>query len=111
MADDNNYAEKIIAICLADAKAVPAVRQAVLEEYVLSRELKRIYVEILNYFDTSDGVVPTRPILLDVLRGAYNMDAEGWARSSTASATPPTPMTSATSPSTAASSSWAGRRR
>ena len=78
MAEETNYAEKIIGLVLADAKFVAEVREAVPEEHVLSKEMRAIYNASLTYFEQSDGAIPTRPILLDILRGSHGLDDEGW---------------------------------
>ncbi len=78
MPNEVDYAEKTIALCLADSKFVAEVREAVPEEHILSKELRGMYKAILTYYDQSDGVIPTRPILLDILRGTSNLDDAGW---------------------------------
>jgi hypothetical protein len=78
MSVESNYAEKIIALTLADAKFVAGVREAVPEDHILSKELRAMYKAVLSYYEESDGVIPTRTILLDILRGTANMEEDGW---------------------------------
>ncbi len=78
MAVESNYAEKAIGLVLADAKFVGEVREAVPEDHVLSKELRAIYKAALTYYEESDGVIPTRAILLDILRGSHGLDDDGW---------------------------------
>ena len=78
LADEVNYAEKVVALCLDDPKYVGEVRAAVLEDYILSKELRQMYLAVLGYHDESHGQIPTRQILLDILNGSSGMDQEAW---------------------------------
>lgn len=77
MTAEIDYAEKVLGLVLADAKFIPEVRGVVPENHILSKELRAMYKAVLSYYE-SGNATPTRPILLDILKGELGLDPEAW---------------------------------
>ncbi len=64
---DQNYEERLISLLLQDASLIKEIRTAVPAEYLLSGQLRTIYEQIIDYYEFSDGAVPTEEILMELI--------------------------------------------
>lgn len=73
-----DYAEKVVALVLTDARFVVEAREAISEEFILGRELRLLFKTVLDYYEHHEGAIPTRAILCDLLKDQAGLDADGW---------------------------------
>jgi hypothetical protein len=73
-----DYAEKVLALTLTDARFIGEVRGVISDEFILSRELRAMLSAVTDYYEKNDGALATRAILCDVLRDKAGMGAEAW---------------------------------
>ena len=73
---EQGYEEKILSLLLRDPNTVSSIRETLPESYFLNPQLRGVYREILGYFETSNGLVPTQEILGRLLEKAYPKNVE-----------------------------------